>query len=215
MRPRTDGESLTALLRSARSVSMLSICWTSVTGTMTVVLGLLSGSVVLTAFGAVGAFDAVGSAVLVAHFGHALRRDAISTSREQLAHLVVSSGLLIVGIATATVSALRLADGSHAEESLVGIVVAAVSVVALGYLALVKRRLGRAIPSHALVADGWLSLAGCAVAIGTVAGTALAAALGWWWADPVTAVAVAAGAIASGSTNLVSARGAAADHVGV
>jgi divalent metal cation (Fe/Co/Zn/Cd) transporter len=187
-------------------VSAVSFGWTALTSTTTVALGALSGSAVLMAFGAVGAFDAAGSAVLVAHFRHALRHEAVSASRERIAEIMISCGLLVVGAATVAMSAVRLAAHSHARESAAGIAIAAASIAVLGYLARSKRRLGTAIPSRALVADGWLSLAGAVIAVCTVAGTALVAAFGWWWLDPAAAACVAVGAIAIGLTNLSRAR---------
>lgn len=190
-------------VRSAMRLSVFSIGWTATTSVTTVVLGLLSASVVLTAFGAVGAFDAIGSAVLVSHFRHALRHEAIDATRERLAQLVVGCGLLVVGTATAAVSVIRLADRAQGGESTFGIVVAALSVAVLGYLARAKRRLGAAIPSRALVADGSLSLAGCLTAVCAVAGSALSSAWGVWWVDPVAALCIATGAVAAGTVTIV------------
>ena len=50
------------------------------------------------------------------------------------------------------------------------------------------------IPSHALVADGWLSLTGGALACVTLAGS-LFADRGVSWADPVAALAIACAAV--------------------
>jgi divalent metal cation (Fe/Co/Zn/Cd) transporter len=79
----------------------------------------------------------------------------------------------------------------------VAVVLAAASAVVLVGLAMRKRRVGAAIPSPALVADGFLSLVGALLAAVTVAGTALTSAFGWWWADPTAALGVAAGALAA------------------
>jgi divalent metal cation (Fe/Co/Zn/Cd) transporter len=81
-------------------------------------------------------------------------------------------------------------------------VLAAASVVVLLALAIRKRRVGAAVPSPALVADGFLSLVGALLAAVTVAGTGLTSAFGWWWADPTAALGVAAGAV--GAAFLVS-----------
>lgn len=186
------------LVRAGRRVSIASIGWTTLSSAAAITLGALSGSVVLATFGLVGVFDAAGSAILVGHFGHALRHETISADKERTAHLVVSGGLLAVGVATAVVSTIRLIQAAHSKESFAGTIVAATSIVVLGYLAYRKRSLGRTIPSRALVADGVLSLAGCLTAVATVVGTRLAGGLGWWWVDPVAALCIAAGAIAFG-----------------
>jgi divalent metal cation (Fe/Co/Zn/Cd) transporter len=176
-------------------VSAVSIVWTVAASTASIALGIAAGSLVLLAFGAVGIFDAVGSAVLVSHFRHALKHDEISEGRERVAQLVVSIGLLIVGTATVGAAAVKLVNGSHAHESVVGLVISAVSIPVLAVLATLKRRLGLRIPSRALRTDGGLSLVGAATAVAAVAGAGLDDALSWWWADPVAACAIAIGAV--------------------
>jgi divalent metal cation (Fe/Co/Zn/Cd) transporter len=83
----------------------------------------------------------------------------------------------------------------HGSTATAGVALAATSAAVLAVLAWRKQRVGRAIPSRALVADGWLSATGGLLAVVTVAGTGLAAAYGWWWVDPVAAAVVGAGAV--------------------
>ena len=76
------------------------------------------------------------------------------------------------------------------EESTVGIVLAAVSLVVMPLLAGAKRRVARALGSHALAAEAmetWL----CAyLSFALLLGLVLNAWRGWWWADPVAALAM-------------------------
>lgn len=58
-------------------------------------------------------------------------------------------------------------------------------------LAVAKRRLGTRMASRALQGDGALSGIGAATSLLALAALALNAALGWWWADRVTALVVA------------------------
>jgi divalent metal cation (Fe/Co/Zn/Cd) transporter len=107
----------------------------------------------------------------------------------------VTVGLVVVAAATMAESLVRVASRSSGDHSLIGTAVAASSVVVLTSLARRKVRLGRAIPSKALVADGMLSTTGAVLALVTLLGTLLGV-LGWWWADPVAALMVAIGALA-------------------
>lgn len=59
-------------------------------------------------------------------------------------------------------------------------------------LAVVKRRLGGQISSRALQGDGALSGIGAATGFLALAGLVLYDALGWWWADRVAALVIAA-----------------------
>jgi divalent metal cation (Fe/Co/Zn/Cd) transporter len=184
-------------LRAGLRVSVASIVWTVAASSAAVAIGVVTNSLVVVAFGFTGLLDAAASTTLVVHFRHALRHEAPSDRHERLALRLVTIGLLTVGLATTGESVHRLLRHSTAESAPVAVVLAAASRVVLVGLAIRKRRVGRAVPSAALVADGWLSLVGALLALVTVAGTALTSAFGWWWADPVAALGVAAGALAA------------------
>lgn len=182
-------------VRAGLVTSMASIAWTALTSAIALGFGIRAGSVVLVAFGAVGLFDLAGSVALVAHFRHAMRHDAISERHERVAHLVVSYGMLTVGIATLVGGAIRLAGDTRTHEPALGLVVSAASIVVLAYLGIRKRRIGRRIPSEALVTDGSLSLTGSGTAVCAVGGLALNESFGWTWPDPIAAMCVAVIAI--------------------
>jgi divalent metal cation (Fe/Co/Zn/Cd) transporter len=99
--------------------------------------------------------------------------------------------LLAVGAWIVWDGLARLTSRSAApHESPGGLVIAAVSTVVMTLLARAKRRVANALDSPTLRADavetfvcGWLAAA-------TLAGLALHAAFGWWWADPVAGLAL-------------------------
>ncbi len=125
----------------------------------------------------------------VVHFRHALRHEAFSDRREQLALRAVTLGLVVVGTSTAVESTRRLIGHVESHAVPTGAALAAMSIGVLGLLAVRKHRTAGRIPSRALLADGWLSAIGCLLAI--VTGTGLTSAYGWWWVDPLAAAAVA------------------------
>ena len=181
-------------------LSVVSIAWTVTTSTVAIAIGLAAGALVLVAFGLVGVLDAVGSASLMVHFRHAMLHESISDRHERVALSVVTLGLMTVGLATLVESGRRIAYRAHASAAPVGVGLATLAVLVLTVLAWRKRRVGLAIPSRALVADGWLSATGALLALVTVAGTGLAAAYGWWWIDPGAAAVVGAAATGVGAS---------------
>jgi divalent metal cation (Fe/Co/Zn/Cd) transporter len=185
-------------LRTGLRLSVASIGWTVTTSALAIGIGLAFGSLVLVAFGFVGALDSVGSTALVVHFRHALRHETFSERHERVALTAVTVGLILVGLATLVESGRRLAYRAHGSTVPAGVALAGVSALVLAALAWRKGRVGRAIPSRALVADGWLSATGALLAIVTVAGTGLAAAYGWWWVDAGAAALVGLAAIGAG-----------------
>lgn len=186
--------SMVAVLRSGVRVSAMSIAWTLVASTVSVVIGARSANLVLIAFGCTGLLDAAGSVALVVHFRHALKHETFSERHEHVAFLIVTGGLVLVALTIVVESLSRLLTQTHGAGTAAGIGVAAASVIVLAVLSRRKIALGRAIPSQALFADGLLSATGAVLAVVTVLGTLLSA-LGWWWADPVAALVVAVGAL--------------------
>jgi divalent metal cation (Fe/Co/Zn/Cd) transporter len=176
-------------------VSCISVAWTLVAGTSAVIIGSIANSLVLIAFGAVGLFDAVGSGSLIAHFRHALHHQAIVPRHERLVLLIVTLGMAATGVGTLGDSVYRLAVRSASDAPAAGAVIAGTSAIVLTALARRKHRIARRIPSHALRADGWLSAVGAVLAVVALAGTAMEAAFGWWWSDPLAAAGVATGAL--------------------
>jgi divalent metal cation (Fe/Co/Zn/Cd) transporter len=185
-------------LRAAWRVSLLSIVWTVLASVAAVAVGVASGSGVLVAFGAVGVVDAIGSAALTYHFGHAIRNARISHRLETIAHRVVVFGLLTVGLATIVVEAARLVVSAEAEASVVGARLAAVSLLVLTVLSVRKHSIARRVSSPALRADSHLSAVGATLAAITLAGTQASQRFGWHWADATAAIAVGCVAVILG-----------------
>lgn len=73
----------------------------------------------------------------------------------------------------------------------VGIVVTALSLGVMGFLARAKRTTGEALDSRALIIDAFQTTTCLWLSATTLVGPAANALLGWWWADPVAAVAIA------------------------
>ena len=92
-----------------------------------------------------------------------------------------------------TVEAARALAGAHqAEHSSVGLVLAAVSLVIMPVLSAAQRRTGRELGSASAVADSKQTLL-CTYLSGVLlVGLALNCLFGWWWADPIAALVIAA-----------------------
>ena len=176
-------------VHSAFVVSLVSVVWTLAAGGLAIALGVAGHSAVLVAFGAIGFVDAAGSVALVYHFHHAIKHDALAAHLEQLAHRVVVTGLFLVGLGAVVVGSVRLATGSRTDDSFVGTLLAAVSLVVLAVLSARKQRIAARVGSRALLADGRLSAVGAAQAAVAVFGTA-ARGFGWSSADAIAATIV-------------------------
>lgn len=81
-------------------------------------------------------------------------------------------------------STLVLAAGYHPRHSAAGIIWTAVTAAVMFALAAGKARTGRALDNQVLRTEGRVTMIDGILAVAVLAGLALNAAAGWWWADP-------------------------------
>lgn len=74
------------------------------------------------------------------------------------------------------------------EESIVGIVLAGVSLIVMPFLVRAKRKVARGIDSGALMADSKQTELCTYLSAILLGGLLLNPLLRWWWADPVAAM---------------------------
>lgn len=172
-------------------LELLTISYNLLEGLIGVAAGVIAGSVVLIGFG-VDSFVEITSGVVVAWRLKAELRgqpaEAVERSERRAAR--IAGGLLLVLAGYLLIdSARRLAGfGGRAEESTVGIVLTAVSLVVMPVLGRTKLRTAVALESGALRADAYETIACAWLSLTTLAGLVLNATVGWWWADPLAAI---------------------------
>jgi divalent metal cation (Fe/Co/Zn/Cd) transporter len=100
-------------------------------------------------------------------------------------------GLRLIGYAFAALavyllvqSTVVLAAGYHPRHSVLGIIWTAVTAAVMFALASGKARTGRALDNPVLRTEGRVTMIDGVLAAAVLAGLALNAGLGWWWADP-------------------------------
>jgi divalent metal cation (Fe/Co/Zn/Cd) transporter len=84
-----------------------------------------------------------------------------------------------------------LVDGSHPESSAFGFGIAAISLLVLPVLGVMKLRVAGRLGSPALRGDAVLTLAAAALAAITLVALLTNSLLDWWWADPAAALLIA------------------------
>jgi divalent metal cation (Fe/Co/Zn/Cd) transporter len=184
----------TAMLRRGVLFEVASVGWNIVEGVVAIAAGVPASSVALIGFG-IDSFVETASAAVV---GWRLRAElAGDPDDERVERLERSAGriagALLLGLAVyIVIDAGRrlLGFGAEARGSLVGIALTAVSSVVMPLLGVAKLRTARALSSGAMRADAYETMACAWLSLTTLAGLALNAALGWWWADPLAALAI-------------------------
>jgi divalent metal cation (Fe/Co/Zn/Cd) transporter len=170
----------------------ISVAFGALSGTVSVITGLRGHSLSVFAVGLGVLADVTGSAVLIWRFRAERHQPGRSGAQETRAAIIVSVALAVVCVVLMVESLTALVSGSRPGTSGITLVAAAVSLAVLTPLAYAKRRLGRQMASRALQGDGALSGIGAATSLLALISLALYHALGWWWADRIAALVVAA-----------------------
>ncbi len=178
-----------ALVRRSRRLNYATMAYNSLEGILAVTVGLLAGSVALVGFGIDSLIElSAGAAAL-----WRLQADHDPICRERAEY----RALRLIGISFLALAAYigvdavqALATRAAPEESWIGIIIASASLVIMPFLARAKGSIAMQLQSGALAAEAkqtmictWLS----AILLG---GLLLNALVGWWWADPVAALAM-------------------------
>ena len=119
-------------------------------------------------------------------------------AREKTALRVIAWAFFALA-AYVTVDAVRSLFGfGEARHSTIGIVLAAVSLVVMPVLSWAQRSAGRELGSLSAVADSKQTLLCTYLSAVLLAGLLLNSTLGWYWADPLAALVIAAVAVREG-----------------
>jgi divalent metal cation (Fe/Co/Zn/Cd) transporter len=183
------------LLRTALRLSYFTVVWNGIAGAAALVAAVVASSPALAAFALNALLDSSASVVLVWRFRTEQRDPNAAERLERRAHGWIAAAMIVIGLYVGVEAIRALAGGSHAEESIFGVVLAALSIAVLPWLGRQKLRVAAALPSGALRGDGILTVAAAALAAVTLAALLVNSTLGWWWADPAAAL-VIAGALA-------------------
>ena len=119
-------------------------------------------------------------------------------TREKAALRFIAMSFFALAAYVAVDAALSLFGVGEARPSLIGIVLAAASLLIMPVLSLAQRRAGRELGSMSAVADSKQTLLCTYLSAILLAGLVLNSLWGWSWADPVAALGIAAIAVREG-----------------
>jgi divalent metal cation (Fe/Co/Zn/Cd) transporter len=173
-------------LRAGRRLECFTLAWNLGEAAVAIGAGLFAGSIALIGFGADSLVESLSGGILLwrlqSHTGH--------ESREHLARRLVAISFFVLALYVATDAGMTLLRHEAPERSVVGIILAVVSIVVMPILARAKRRVATHLNSRALHADSRQTDICAYLSVILLIGLVLNAVLGWWWADPVSALAM-------------------------
>lgn len=188
----TSAATYQSLRRRALILEYATMAWNAGEAVLTIALGTLAGSLALIGFGTVSVVELFASGVVVWHIRS---DDAKRPIRTQLALRLIAVAFVVLALALLIAAGNDLLSGRRAGESPWGIAYLALAAVVMFGLAAMKRRTATQLGSEPLRSEATVTFLDGLLSVTTLAGLALNATLGWWWADPTAAILVALAAI--------------------
>lgn len=165
--------------------------WNVLEGIIAIAAGVAAASIALVGFGIDSYIEVASGLVLIWRLKkHGFTDEEEEERAEKKAVFFVGLTFFALSLYIVYESGRKLLFQEHPNESLVGIVLAAVSLVAMPLLALWKKKIAAEIGSRALRADALETIACSYLSLTLLVGLAANAAFAWWWADPVAALAM-------------------------
>jgi divalent metal cation (Fe/Co/Zn/Cd) transporter len=183
------------LVARARLLAWLGIGWHAIEAVVAIGAGIVAGSIALVGFGADSVVESIAGLVLLWRFGGDRHS---SEAAERRAYRLIGVSFYVIAAYVAIEAARQLIDGAHPEVSWVGIGLAAVTLLAMPPLARAKARVAEQLHSAATRAEGRQNMLCAYLSAALLVGLGANAIAGWWWADPITALVIAAVAIREG-----------------
>ncbi len=183
----------TRLGRRAQLLAAASVSYNAVEAVIALAAGLVAGSIALIGFGLDSVIEVSSGLIILWQFRHRLPQ-----SREQRAVRLIAASFFALAAFVTFESARALITGLEPHASPVGIGLAVSSLLVMPFLAWAQRRTGKSLHSTSVIADSRQTLLCTYMSAVLLVGLVLNAAVGWWWADPLAGLLIAAIAVKEG-----------------
>ncbi|GLB46390.1 membrane protein [Philodulcilactobacillus myokoensis] len=178
------------LVNNGLMIEYFSTAWMAFEFIVGFISGLQAHSILLIAFGLDSFLEIISGSALIWRLKKEMNGDDSQSimKAEKRSSLIVGSVLILLSVYIVVISLYNLFTHQASDNSLSGLLISVASVILMPILTILKRKMGKALHSNALVEDGMCNIT-CAYMAGTVLlGTLLTYLLNWWWADSVAAL---------------------------
>ncbi len=177
------------LLKQALRVQRFLVGYNVIEGLVAISAGAAAGSIALTGFGLDSFIEVTAAGMLVWRLSHRGSVDE-ETAKEQRALRVVGITFLLLAGYVLCEAGSTLVHRRSPEASLIGILLAIASLIVMPLAAVRQRTLAKQLDSRALAADSVETIVCTYLSFMLLVGLGLNALWGWWWADPIAALAM-------------------------
>jgi divalent metal cation (Fe/Co/Zn/Cd) transporter len=170
-----------------RRLEYFTIAWNSIEGIVAIIAGAMAGSISLIGFGIDSFIEVLSGSVLL--WRMSVDADVEQRHRsEKRALRIVGLCFLLLAVYIAYESVNDLVRHHAPEQSMVGIVVACLSLVVMPLLSRAKHKVAAHLGSGAMHADAQQTQFCTYLSVILLGGLTLNAVFGLWWFDPVAAL---------------------------
>jgi len=187
------------LLRRGIRLEWATTAWNAMEVVVTISLGVAAHSLALVAFGLDSMIEVFASTVVIWHLREG--RDP-APHRTRLAFRLIAVAFFALTGFLLVASVRSLVIGTQPEDSVAGIAYLAVTAAVMFSLAVVKRRTARQIGNGPLEAEASMTFLDGCLCLCILSALAVNVLFGWWWADGLAALAIAAFAAREGLSSL-------------
>jgi len=177
------------LHKKALILSYVTVGYNVLEGTASILSGVFAGSIALIGFGLDSFIESLSGGVMIWRFSQGTQISQEEEERiEKKATRLVAYTFFILGAYVLYESIKKLVVSEIPEPSLIGIIIAVVSLVLMPILYFVKIKTASALGSSSLIADAKETLACTLLSAALLVGLGLNYLAGIWQADPIVGV---------------------------
>jgi divalent metal cation (Fe/Co/Zn/Cd) transporter len=188
----SESHSRARLVRRARLLAWAGIGWHAIEASVAVTAGVVAGSVALVGFGADSLIEATAGLVVL------WRLASAHAMPERRAQQMIAVSFYVLSAYVALQATRSLIEVDRPSVSWVGIGLSIVTLATMPPLAKAKARVADALGSSATKSESRQTMLCAYLSAALLVGLGLNALLGWWWADPATALGIAGVAVKEG-----------------
>ncbi len=175
----------THLNKKALILSYITVGYNIIEGIVSIAAGTFANSIALISFGIDSFIESLSGSVMIWRFRkHNLLNEEQVEKMEQKAIKLVGYSFIILGLYVLYESGSKLYLQEKPEQSLLGIVIAVLSLIIMPFLAYMKYSTGKKLNSKSLVADSKQTYVCTIMTITLLIGLGLNFFYGIWWTDP-------------------------------
>lgn len=172
--------------KKALWLSYFTVIYNTIECIISIIAGYIAGSIALVGFGSDSFIESLSGSVMIWRFRkHGKISKEAEEKIEKKATKIVAVTFFILGFYVLYESVKKLIFQEKPEVSIIGIIIAIVSIIIMPLLFYSKIKLGKKIKSKSLVADSKQTLACFLISVALLFGLGLNYLFGFWQADPI------------------------------